>query len=87
MGIFLWATVKAAFSILGKVDLDSSALQPVDIQQQAVHQLEKLFKLNSITFFHVKYSIVALLKGITGDENCRWLAAGHLGPQKGICLT
>lgn len=29
---------------------------------------------------------MALLKGITGDENCRWHAAGRLGPQKGICL-
>lgn len=48
--VFYCGQLKSAFSILGKVDLDSSALQLLNIQQRAVLQLEKLFKLNSISF-------------------------------------
>lgn len=59
---------------------------PLNKQHKAVHQPEQLFKLNIITCFHVEYSIVVLSNGITGDENFRWHAAGHLGPQKEICL-
>lgn len=86
LDILLWTTVNPVFFVLGKVDVDTSACLPLNIQQRTVHQLEKLFKLNSITFFPAEYSIMVLSKGITGGENCRWHIAGHLSLQKRVCL-